>query len=377
MKVIVLGTGLVGYPMAVDLSQEKAFEVWAADIDQKKIARLKSKHAIHGMVCDFSSPDELKKLVAGFDLVISAVPGSLGFRTLQAVIEAGKDVVDIAFSPEDPFLLNELAEKKGVTAVIDCGVAPGMSNVLIGFADSQLDATDYVRIYVGGLPVIRQWPYEYKAVFSPVDVIEEYIRPARMVVNGVTIEKSALSDVELMDFPGVGTLESFNSDGLRTLIKTIKAPDMKEKTLRYPGHAEKMLVLRETGFFDKNEIEVSGCRIRPLDFTARLLFPTWQMQKGEEDITVMKVIVEGRKEGKNKRYTYGLLDRYDRETQTHSMARTTGYTATVTARMLALGMYERKGIIPPEYIGKEPECVDHLIKELGKRGIYYSQKIEE
>ncbi len=190
--------------------------------------------------------------------MLSAVPGFMGFQTLKTIITAGKNVVDIAFFSENPFDLDALARKKGVTAIVDCGVAPGMSSVLIGHVDQLLDSTENILIYVGGLPEVRQWPYDYKAVFSPIDVIEEYTRPARYVENGHLVVREALSDAELMDFPGIGTLEVFNSDGLRTLADTIDAPNMKEKTLRYQGHIEKMAVLRATGLFSEEPIEING-----------------------------------------------------------------------------------------------------------------------
>ena len=195
--------------------------------------------------------------------------------------------------------------------------------------------------------------------------------------NGVLVTRPALSDPELINFPGVGTLEAFNSDGLRTLAETIDAPHMKEKTLRYQGHIEKIAVLRETGFFSKEPIEIEGLRIRPLDFTAKVLFPKWKLEEGDTDITVMKVFVEGVKDSKKVRYDYDLFDRYDRKTQTHSMARTTGYTATVAVRMLARGLYTRKGVSPPEYVGRHTECVEFLLKGLKERGIDYKETIRD
>ena len=242
-------------------------------------------------------------------------------------------------------MLDELAKKNGVTAIVDCGVAPGMSNVLVGHVHHLLDKTHSVLIYVGGLPEVRVWPYEYKAVFSPIDVIEEYIRPARYVENGKLVVRPALSDPEYLNFPGVSSLVAFNSDGLRTLVRTLDIPNMKEKTLRYPGHIEKIAVLRETGFFGQEPIEIHGARIRPIDLTARLLFPIWKLQPGETDLTVMQVIVEGEKDGEKVRHTYDLLDRFDVAGNVHSMARTTGYTATAAVRMIARGLYSRQGII--------------------------------
>ena len=375
MKIIVLGAGLVGGPMAVDLAAEPGFSVTAADINAEVLNRLEKMHAIHTVCRDLSRPGDVKALAADYDLVLNAVPGFMGFRTLQAVIEAKKNVVDIAFFPEDPFELDALARQQGVTAIVDCGVAPGMSNVLTGYAQTQLDEVESVLIYVGGLPEVREWPYEYKAVFSPVDVIEEYVRPARYVQNGTLVVRPALSEPELLDFPGLGTLEAFNTDGLRTLIKTIPAPNMKEKTLRYPGHIAKMAVLRETGFFSRTEVEVNGTRIRPLDLTAKLLFPKWQMTEKDRDITVMKVMVEGHTGGNSRRYTYDLLDRFDPATGTHSMARATGYTATVALRMLAQGLYDEKGIIPPEFLGRRPECVRFLLEGLKERGVSYRELV--
>jgi saccharopine dehydrogenase-like NADP-dependent oxidoreductase len=376
MKIIVLGSGLVGGPMAVDLAEDARFEVTAVDINRDVLYKLEKFNNITTLCRDLSNPEDIMGLVKDYDLVINAVPGHMGFRTLEAIIEAGKDVVDIAFFPEDPFLLNERARINGVTAIVDCGVAPGMSNVLVGYVDHLLDKTETALIYVGGLPEVRVWPWEYKAVFSPLDVIEEYTRPARYVENGLVVTRPALSDPEYLLFPGIGTLEAFNSDGLRTLAKTIAAPNLKEKTLRYPGHIDKIAVLRETGFFSKEEVTINGTNIRPLDFTAKLLFPRWHMEEGDRDVTVMHVKVEGQKYGKKVCYTYDLFDRFDTTTGTHSMARTTGYTATVAARMLEEGLYRRKGISPPEFIGQQPECVEFMLKGLEERGIVYKETVQ-
>ena len=376
MKVLILGAGLVGGPMAIDLAKDSEFNITLADINKDSLDKIGVKNKISTIQKDLSDSKSIKEIVKDFDIVLNAVPGFMGYNTLKAIIESSKDVVDIAFFPEDPFTLDELAKKNNVTAIMDCGVAPGMSNVLIGYIDHLLDKTETALIYVGGLPEVREWPYEYKAVFSPIDVIEEYTRPARYVENGNLVTRPALSDAEYLDFPNIGTLEAFNSDGLRTLAETIDAPNMKEKTLRYPGHIEKMAVLRETGFFNKEEIDIKGIKISPLEFTSKLLFPKWELKEGESDITVMRVIVEGTKDGEKLKYTYDLFDRLDKETNTHSMARTTGYTATMAIRMLAKGLYEEKGISPPEFIGRKPECVRFILKGLEDRGIFYKESIE-
>jgi lysine 6-dehydrogenase len=376
VKLIVLGSGLVGSAMALDLARDERFQVTVADLNPERFEKV-SGFPIQTVISDLGKAAAVKKAVAEQDFVINALPGFIGFQTFRAVIEAGKNIVDIAFFPEDPFELDNLAWEKGVTAVLDCGIAPGLSNILVGYASNRLDETRSVEIYVGGLPVVREWPYEYKIVFSPYDVIEEYTRQARYVENGFLVIRPALSEPEFLNFPGIGTLEAFNTDGLRTLIKTIKAPNMKEKTLRYPGHIEKMEILRETGFFSKEPIEVNGVPVRPLDFTAKVLFPKWELKAGEEDLTVLRVIVRGRKGKKELTYTYDLIDRFDKTTGTTSMARTTGFTATLVARMMVEGICQRKGVFPHEFLGQTPECLKFLRKGLAERHIRLSESVSE
>lgn len=376
MKITVLGSGLVGGPMAMDLAEEKKYSVTVADINAEALNKIRSRAKVATVQADLSDLAQVRKLIADSDIVVSAVPGRIGYQTLKVILESGKDVVDIAFFPEDVFELGELARQKGVRALVDCGVMPGMGSALVGYAAAQLDETEEAIIYVGGLPVVREWPYEYKAVFSPADVIEEYIRPARYIENGHLVTRPALSDPEFIHFPEVGTLEAFNTDGLRTMLKTIPAVNMKEKTMRYPGHIEKMIVLRETGFFSEEKIQVNGASLSPLELTSRVLFPKWKLQEGEADLTIMKIIVRGRKAGKEHTYQYDLFDRYDPEKGIISMARTTGYTATCAVRMLEAGLFKQTGITPPELLGKHPKCVEFLLDKLAQRGIHYRAAVK-
>ena len=326
---------------------------------------------ISTITANLTEEDKLESIIEPFDLVIGAVPGFMGFDTMKRVINAGKDIVDISFYPEDPFELDALAKEKGVVAVMDCGVAPGMGNVILGYHNERMKIEEY-ECLVGGLPVVREWPYEYKAVFSPIDVIEEYTRPARFVVNNHEVVREALSDAELVHFDGVGTLESWNSDGLRSLIKTMDIPNMIEKTLRYPGCVEYLRVLRETGYFSEEPVEINGVKIRPIDLTAKLLFPKWKLGPGEEDYTLMRIKIKG--EGKE--LVYNLLDKFDKSTDTISMARTTGYTCTAVANLVLDGNYSYKGISPPEYLGVAQENFEFILNYLEERGVIYHLKDE-
>jgi len=360
-NIIVLGAGLVGGVMAKDLA--KNHTVTSVDISQKNLDKLAG---INTICADVSDTSTLQNLIKDFDLVIGAVPGFMGYKMMKDVIEAGKNIVDISFYPEDPFGLDKLAKEKGVVAVMDCGVAPGMGNIIFGHHDSKMEITDY-ECLVGGLPEKREWPYEYQAVFSPIDVIEEYIRPARYVQNSHMITKEALSDTELIEFDEIGTLESWNSDGLRSLIKTMAhVPNMIEKTLRYPGCVEYLKVLRASGFFSYDEVEVNGTMIRPVDMTAKLLFPKWEMKKGDKDFTIMRIIMKGTENRKEVSYQYNLLDRF--KDDTISMARTTGFTCTAVANLVVNGEYDRVGISPPEYLGGHFEFVRNYLEE---RGVQY------
>jgi saccharopine dehydrogenase-like NADP-dependent oxidoreductase len=375
MRISVLGAGRIGRAIVRDLASDGEFELRVADLSEQALSRLKAEVAVEVISADLTKVDTVAKVVAGCDLTICAVPGFMGFETLKRVLQAGKHVVDISFFGEDPFRLDDLARDKGVTAVVDCGVAPGLSNIVCGHVAAELDRVDSYVCYVGGLPVERRWPYEYKAVFSPVDVLEEYTRPVYQVEGGREVLRPALSEVELIDFPGLGTLEAFNTDGLRTLRRTMDIPFMKEKTLRYPGHANLMRILRDTGFFGAAPVALTGQSVRPLDLTSKLLFDHWSLREGEEDLTVMKVVTEGSKSGRRYRYTHDLLDRYDREANITAMARTTGYTCTIVARMLARGLLHHEGICPPELVGRDERCYEFLLAEYARHKIKLSERV--
>lgn len=368
-RIVVLGAGLVGGVIAKDLS--KNYLVTSIDINEKALNTLAKHPNINTQKADLSNSQVLKEVIERCDLVIGAVPGFMGYKTMKTVIETGKNMVDISFMPEDFMLLDALAKKHRVSIVADCGVAPGMGNIILGYHNKNMHVKSY-KCLVGGLPRTREWPYEYKAVFSPIDVIEEYTRPARYIQNHELVTKDALSDPELVDFEGIGTLESWNSDGLRSLINTMKnIPNMIEKTLRYPGCIEYLKVLRESGFFSYDEIEINDTMIRPIDLTAKLLFPKWQLKDGEEDFTVMRIIIEGIENGIEKKYTYNLLDRFDKQNNIISMARTTGYTCNAVANLMLDNGFNNIGVNPPELVGAEKGNLTYVFQYLKERDVNY------
>jgi lysine 6-dehydrogenase len=373
-SIIVLGAGMVGSAMAIDLA--KNHSVTLSDFNKSALDKAVFKcRDLTSVQLDVTDKSALQKTITPFDLVVCAVPGFLGFETLKSIIEAEKNVIDISFFPEDCLELDTLAQEKKVTAIVDCGVAPGMGNIILGYHNEQLKLTDF-ECLVGGLPKVKKWPFSYKAPFSPIDVIEEYTRPARYVENGELVVKEPLTDCEFIDFEGVGTLEAFNSDGLRSIIFTMPhIKNRKEKTLRYPDHVEYIKVLKQSGFFSETPIEVNGTTVSPLDFTSKVLFDEWKLGEQEEEITVMRITLKGTTdEGVSKTIVYNLHDEYCNDTNVSSMARTTGYTATAAANLFLDGLFAEKGVFPPELVGKHENCFHYFIKYLEERNVFYTKE---
>ncbi|MEI8052953.1 MAG: saccharopine dehydrogenase C-terminal domain-containing protein [Bacteroidota bacterium] len=372
-KIIVLGAGMVGSAMAIDLASQH--EVTVSDMNSERLDFVSRKNAkIKTISLNVTDHSALQNAINNFDLVICAVPGFLGFETLKQIIIAGKNVVDISFFPEDALALNDLAKEKGVTAIVDCGVAPGMGNFILGRYNAIMELTDF-ECLVGGLPKVKKWPFCYKAPFSPIDVIEEYTRPARYVENGNIVTHEALTELEFMEFDNVGTLEAFNTDGLRSILFTMPhIKNRKEKTLRYPGHIEYIRMLKASGFFSTEKINISGVECSPLEFTSKLLINEWKLGETEPELTVMRISLSGKnKKGEQEKIVYDLYDEYNPETQTSSMARTTGYTATAAANMMLENLFIAKGVFPPELIGHDEKCFSFIMNYLKERKVIYTK----
>jgi saccharopine dehydrogenase-like NADP-dependent oxidoreductase len=368
-RIVVLGAGLIGKTVALELG--KNHEVIAVDSDQLRLDSMQEK-GVKTACGDILQSQFLENVLAETDLVIGAVPGKIGFRTLKTVLKTGKNVVDISFFPEDPFTLHDLSLEKQCFAVVDCGVAPGLGNLLLGNCLRDMEVEAY-RCYVGGLPVVRKLPHQYKAVFSPADVIEEYTRTVRFRKNGEIQLAEALSEPEMIEIEGMDTLEAFNTDGLRTLIDTTRIPNLVEKTLRYPGTLAYLKLLKESGFFSEAPLMLNGQSVKPVELTSALLFPQWELKAGEEDLTVLRVEIKGAKNGQTQEIIYELLDRYDRQNQVTSMARTTAYTCTAIAEFV-LQQKLSPGIHAPEQAGSDQNLFNFVIDYLSERNIKINRK---
>jgi saccharopine dehydrogenase-like NADP-dependent oxidoreductase len=373
--ITVLGAGRVGGFIAKELARLD-HEVKVVDGSTSQLALIKDKVKLVSQA-DLTEPDQIRAAISGASMVMNAVPGFMGFQTLKIALELGLSVVDIAFMPEDSLQLDYLAQETGGLAVVDFGVAPGLSNLLCAAGAALFDEAEDCSMMVGGLPKIRTKPWEYCAPFSPIDVLEEYTRPARLVVEGQVVTMPALSDLELVELPGVGTLEAFNTDGLRTLTTNILVPNMKERTLRYPGHVDKIKVLKDTGLLDIEPVQTPLGPVRPIDLTAVKLFKQWTPAPGDEELTVMRVEVTGIRDGVRGRHVYDLLDVTDPQTGDSSMARTTGLPAVFMADWILKNPNGlRRRVIPPEVIGANPKLVEYILTGLRDRGVSISGRSE-
>ncbi len=354
--------------MAIDLCKDPDFEVISVDVNREVLEQLAREHPIRIRVEDLSTEEGVTRAVEDADIVIGSVPDFIGYTMLESVIRAGKNIVDISYFLEDPFGLDELAKEMGVTAVVDCGVSPGMSNIILGDHMRTMNVSRF-ECYVGGVPKTRQAPFEYKSPFPVLEVLEEYAESGTLVEDGKVVVRPLLSETMTIDVDKVGTMACLNSDGLRTLIRTTDIPNMFEKTLRYPGHVELMRIFKNAGFLNTTPIRVEGASVRPIDVTASLLSPLWKYEPGEVDLTVMRLVISGEEEGKPATYTYDMYDEYDPATDTPSMARTTGYTCTAVTRLVLNGVYSQKGIIPPEFVGRVDGCRESVEQYLEERGV--------
>jgi len=373
VKIIVLGCGNIGSVATKDLAESlPSAEIVMADVNKSRAEETASKigqNNVSWVQTDASNYRELVSTIKKFDLAVGTLPGVMGFQTCKASILAKVDMVDVSYMPEDVMVLNQSASKAKVCIVPDCGMSPGLGNILVGRAISKLDQVESVHMLNGGLPEKPVPPLGYVITWSVKDLIDMYSRKVNIVKDGKIIQVEAMSELEEITFPGVGKLEAFYTDGLRTLLHTVKGTrDMWEKTLRYPGHIQKIKLLKTLGFFDEKPIEIENLQISPREIAAKLL--ERKLKRPEvSDIVAMRVEVGGLKDGKRIMYTYHMLERYDKKGKITAMARTTAYTASVVAQLVAKKAIEEKGVIPPEKLGMNEKLYKKFIDMMKRRRI--------
>ena len=373
-KALVLGCGLIGKTMALDLAQD--FDVTIMDYSQKALDTLNDRPDIKKRQGSALDLDFVTELVKDADIVCGVLPSHLERVSQECAIRHGKNYVSPSgFLHSDG--LDELAKEKGVTAVFDMGVAPGMSNYLVARGAHMLDSLDEGVIYVCGIPQELDPPFNYRTVFCLEDTLGEYVLPARYVQDGKLAEAPALSGLEEVDIPGIGKLEAFFTDGLRSAAYNVKGKFVAEKTMRWPGYVEAINILKAAGLLDSEPVEIAGTKIAPRDFAAAMLRPRWELRpdKGDRDYTIMRVIAKGPKGKDIVTYTWDMIDKLDEKTMLHSMARTTGYPCVIAARAIANGMIAEKGFIAPEMLVKDDALYRYLIDEQKKRGIVYKETV--
>jgi len=352
MKVLVLGCGMMGAAIALDMvKSDEVSKVVVADYDNTKskivVAQLKSDK-VSSRLTDVRDIQATKNLMKGFDVAVCALPEGLNVFANRAAIGAGVHLVDLAYGQELA-KLDGAAKRAGITILVDCGVAPGITNILAAYGASLMDEVDDIQIVCGGLPQKPLPPLGYRIVWSTWGLVNMYCGKARIVRDGKVVEVDAMADLETIKFPGFGRLEAFTTDGLSTLLVTMKGrvKNMVEKTARYPGHAEKILAMRDSGLFSTEPVEVGGMRVVPRKVAVAVLDKALRIGD-EKDVTVLRVDVVGKKNAKGVRKSFVMVDRFDEEQGVTSMARTTGYTAAIVARMVARGEIDERGVVPPE-----------------------------
>jgi len=375
MRMLVLGAGLQGSACAYDLLQNP-------DVKEVRLADLHTDHLEHFLApysgdrliftpLDVRDREAVLALMRQSDAAMSAIPYYFNFELAELAVEAGVHFSDLGGNTEIVFkqkTLDPAARKKGITIIPDCGLAPGMVNILAEHGIRQLDKVESVRIFVGGLPQHPQPPLNYQIVYSLEGVLDYYTTLSWVLRDGKRTQVTALSEIEAVDFAApVGELEGFHTaGGLSTMAFRYegKIPTMEYKTLRYPGHAKIMEAIRELGLLDLKPVDVKGIKVVPRDLVVAAMGP--KLTKPDaHDLVALRVVAEGKKAGKPKKIGWELVDYYDEKTGISAMERSTGYSLSITGQMQARGEIGKAGVFTPD----EAIPAEKYISELGKRGV--------
>ena len=362
-RVLVLGGGMVGRVIARTLADD--FEVTVFDSSSCALAQLKNIPHVIPLLGDFQNR-YIQKVVQKFDFVVGAMPGKIAYTVLKKIILAGKPIVDISFFEEDAYGLQARARKHHTPLIVDFGIAPGLSNLMLGRAVTHMRVDSFI-CYCGGLPRHETSPWFYKAPFEVASAMDICTRPARMKIEDAIITKPAMSDYEIVYFDGIGGLEAFATDGLRTLL-SFPVPTMIEKTLRHIGFRRIVRPFVESGFFSEDPLVVDGVLISPFEVSRRLLQKAWTLSSDEEEFTAMRLLIKG----SGGTFRYDLIDSGDKERGITSMARLAGYPAAAAVHLFAQGTIAKGGISTPEEIGLQDTAANFVLNFLEARGIKFT-----
>ncbi len=354
MRVVVFGSGLMGSAIARDLVRSKHVdEVTVYDVDRNRLnalVRTEPSSKLSVKVHDVHRRPETTRILKGFDVGVGALPHGLSVYAIQSTINAGVNFVDLIFGWRfEQTKINAAAKKKGITIVPACGLAPGLTNILSMAAAERMDRVDEVHIKVGGIPERPKPPLNYRIVFSFEAVLEEYVRKARIVKNRRVTDVPALTGLETITFHSpVGKCECFYTDGLSTLVQTLKGVrEMDEKTIRWPGHVAQIRTLIECGLLETTPVPFEGRPVVPRKFVARILADRISLGK-EKDLTLLRIDVTGKDNGRRVHHRYEMIDHYDAKQRMTSMARTTAFPCSIASQLLGAGEVGIKGLVPPE-----------------------------
>jgi len=364
----------MGATIARDLVKSKDVdEVSLCDVNEtrlKAVRRIERSTKLKLKKHDVRRRTQTIEFLKQFDVGVGALPHELCEYPIRATLAARVHYVDLIFGWRyQRSAMDRAAKRKGITIIPACGLAPGLSNVLAMAGVERLDKVNEVHIKTGGIPERPKPPLNYRIVFSFEAVLEEYLRKARIVKNGRITDVEALSGLETIMFPRpIGRCECFYTDGLSTLIRTIRGVrEMDEKTIRWPGHVAQIRTLIECGLLELRPVVLNTQKIVPRKFTAQILSDRLAL-RNEKDLTLLRVDVIGKKSGKVVLNRYDMIDHYDSTNNATSMARTTSYPCAAAAQLLGTSRITPTGLVPPE-IAFDAEHRNWLLSYLASRGI--------
>lgn len=354
----VFGAGLMGRVIAEDLVEtESEAEVTLFDVSDERLQEVAASIDCTRLVTrKLDATDTVAGVQAmrGRDVAIGALPHGLSLALIEAAVEAGTDFVDLVGSgPERRAALHDRAREAGCLIIPGCGVAPGISNMCVGRGVELLDETESALIYVGGIPKRKRPPLFYETVYLLESVFNAYEREATIIEDGQESTVKPLTGLETITFAEpIGALEAFYTDGLASLTLTMRGKiqgTLFEKTLRHPGHVERIQTLKQCGLLSREPVRLADVEVVPRELLLELLGERLTLGP-EGDMLAMRIIVEGKKDGFPRRHTFELIDHFDPERKHTAMARTTAFPAATAARMITGDELRQKGVFFPEQV---------------------------